>query len=267
VTPERRRRRRARRGLAYALDRAARRVRGSALWRGAAARLGAAWIALCWRTTRWTEEGRPRRDALIAGGGPVVAAFWHGRLFFSPLWAPPGRRTVAMISDNRDGDLITAVVARFGVQTARGSSADPRKPRKDKGGADAYAEGLAALKAGGVVAITPDGPRGPRMRAQPGVAALSIAAQAPVLPVAVSTARGRFAPSWDRFLAPLPFDRGAMLWGAPIPPPARDDPGALEAHRRAIETALNALTARADALAGRAPIPPDPAPTGREAAR
>jgi lysophospholipid acyltransferase (LPLAT)-like uncharacterized protein len=244
--------------VADAVGRLGRGVRVSAFWRAVAARLGAGWIALCWRTTRWTEEGRAHRDAAAARPGGLIAAFWHGRLFFSPLWPPPGRRTLAMISENRDGALIAAVVARFGIDAVRGSSADPRKPGKDKGGRRAFAAGLRALREGGVLAVTPDGPRGPRMRAQPGVAALSTTGRAPVLPIAVSTARGRFSSSWDRFLVPRPFDRGAMLWGAPIEPPPTDDPAAVEAHRRAIEAALIALTARADRLAGREPIAPEP---------
>mgnify|MGYP006281721493 FL=1 len=189
----------------------------------------------------------------------MIAAFWHGRLFFSPLLAPPGRRTVAMISNNRDGDLIAAAAAILGVDSVRGSTAHPGKRDKDKGGREAFAAGRAALEAGAVLAITPDGPRGPRMRAQPGVAALSAAAGAPVVPIALSTAHGRVLRSWDRFLLPIPFDRGALLYGAPLPPPDPEDPAAVEAHRAAIEDRLTALAAEADRLMGRAPVAPAPA--------
>jgi lysophospholipid acyltransferase (LPLAT)-like uncharacterized protein len=234
------------------------RLRGDDALRGALSRLAAGWIAFVWRTTRWRREGDAHRAAALAGG-PLIAAFWHGRLFFSPLWGAEGRRTFAMISNNRDGALIAATAARFGIEAIRGSSADPRKPAKRKGGADAYQGAAEALAAGHIVALTPDGPRGPRMRAQAGVAALSARLRAPVLPIAVSTRHGVFAGSWDRFLIPLPFDRGVLLHGPAIPPPDSDAPEAIEAHRRAIETVLNDLTARADALAGRAPVAPDPA--------
>lgn len=243
-------------------DRVLKRIRGSGPGRWLLARLGAAYIRLCWATTRWRIEGREHAEALIAGGGSFLAAFWHGRLMFSPLWIPRGRRVYAMISNNHDGELIAALVARFGVEGVRGSSAHPAKRDQDKGGREAFAAAAAALKGGGVLGITPDGPRGPRMRAHMGASALSAATGAPVLPVAFSTARGRFARSWDRFLAARPFDRGVTLYGAPIPPPASAEPEALEAHRRALEAALNALTARADALAGREAVAPDPAPAG-----
>jgi lysophospholipid acyltransferase (LPLAT)-like uncharacterized protein len=143
-------------------------------------------------------------------------------------------------------------VARFGVEAIRGSTTDPRKRFRDKGGSVAFTAALAALHTGAVVAITPDGPRGPRMKAQPGVAALSIAAQVPVLPVAFSTRRGRMLRGWDRFLLPMPFDRGVLVYGPPIaPPPRGSSDAATEDHRLTIETAITDVTRQADRLAGR----------------
>lgn len=240
-----------------AADRVMRWLRGTASGRASGAFLGASYLRLCWATTTWTVEGAEHRDALVAEG-PFIAALWHGRLAFSPFLPPKGSRAVAMISNNHDGDLITALVARFGVEAVRGSSADPRKAEKDKGGKAAFEAGRAALEAGALLAMTPDGPRGPRMRAQVGVAALSTVMAVPVLPVAISTARGRLLKSWDRFLLPKPFDRGALLIGEPIRPPAQDNPVTIAEHRHRIETALNALTARADETVGRDPVAPGP---------
>lgn len=241
------------------LNRLGRWLRGSRLGRASAIRLGAGYIRLCWITTRWKVEGEASARALLDGGAPIVAPLWHGRLFFAVCCAPPGRRIVGVISNNRDGDLIAGILGRFGVDAVRGSSADPRKREKDKGGGRAFAGGLAALRDGAILVLTPDGPRGPRMRAQPGVAALALAAGATVAPIAISTRNGKFARSWDRFLIPRPFDRGAVLYGAPIPPPTGSDAESLDAHRLRIETALNDLTRRADEMVGRAPIEPEPA--------
>lgn len=237
-------------------DRLSRWLRGAASGRRVGAALGAAYIRLCWRSTRWRVEGREHREAALARGGPVIAALWHGRLFFSPFLAPPGRRAFAMISQNKDGELISDIVAKFGIETVRGSTSDPRKQDKDKGGKQAFDDGAAALRAGGVLAITPDGPRGPSMRARRGGSALSFACGAPVLPVAFSTRRGKLLRSWDRFLLPLPFDRGVLIYGAALTPPASGGAAALEAHRRELEAALTETTRRADVGAGREPVAP-----------
>jgi lysophospholipid acyltransferase (LPLAT)-like uncharacterized protein len=227
------------------------RGRFAAAARSAFGALGAAYIRLCWSTTRWTVERAPEFEAMGARRCGFIAAFWHSRLIFSPLWVLPGRTAWAMISANRDGDVISAAVARFGVELIRGSSGDPRKPDKDKQGRAASVAALRRLREGDIVAIAVDGPRGPVGAAKPGVAALSLSADCPVAPIAFATRRAIALRSWDRFLIPIPFDRGALLFGAPLEPEGRDH----AAHLNAVEQALAALTARADALAGRPPAP------------
>ena len=225
---------------------------------GGGARLGAFYLRLVRRTTRWRLEGREAYDRLVGEGADVIIVMWHGRLFMAPYCADPRRRFAAMISDNRDGDLITALFGRFGIHAVRGSSYD-REKRRDKGGRRAFATALRQLRQGAIVGITPDGPRGPRMRAQAGAAMLSIATGALIQPVTFSTARGRVLASWDRFLLPWPFGRGAMIWGEPLSPPTGDDPAALDRYLGEIEGALTAITRRADELCGRAPVLPDAA--------
>jgi len=244
------------------------RLRRTEKARAVLARLGAGYLALVGRSMRLRVEGGGHLDALLARPDGFIAAFWHGRIAFSPLLVPPGRQGVAMISDNRDGALIAAIAARFGVQAVRGSSFDRRK-RRGKGAAAAYRAAWAALaRPGTVLAVTPDGPRGPRMRAQAGVAHLSLAAGAAVLPVAVSARGAIMMRSWDRFLLPLPFAHVVVVYGAPLlpgagdtaqtgaarhptAPPAPAEGPAVERHRAAIEAALNTLTDRADRACGR----------------
>lgn len=232
-------------------------LRSARTGRWVGARLGAGYIRLVTVTTRWDVVGRGHLDALLARGGGFIPSIWHGRLFMSPTFAPPGRHTVAMISQNRDGALIAAIVARFDVAAVRGSTYDHAKGR-DKGGGEAFSGARSAiLTRDAVVAITPDGPRGPRMRAQPGVAALSIATGAPVLPVAFSVRRGVNLRSWDRFLMPLPLGRGVIIYGPPLMPPGPEaSEAAVEAHRLAIEAATTAVTDQADDLCGRPRVAP-----------
>jgi hypothetical protein len=179
-----------------------------------------------------------------------IGAVWHSRLAPIVMLRPRGRRAVALISANSDGDVIARLIANLGGEAVRGSSRDPRKADKHKGAAEAVSKLTTALKEGAIVVITPDGPRGPRMRAKLGVAAVSAAAGAPVLPVAYAVRRARVFRSWDRFMLPWPFNRGVFVFGAPIEAPV-DDPEALEAHRAAIEAAVIAATLEADRLVGR----------------
>lgn len=225
------------------------------------AHMGALYIRLIFVTTRWQVIGRERYDAAVAKGGGLIGGTWHGRLCLAPYWKPPHRPVVGMISANRDGDLIAGVLRRFGVTAVRGSSYDHQKGR-DKGGAAALAGAEQALQDGNIVVITPDGPRGPRMRAEPGVALLSIRARAPVCPIAFSTVRGKALRSWDRFLVPFPFGRGVQIAGEVLEPPTDTSPDVVEAYRQEIETALTAIAVEADRLCGRDPVQPEPASAG-----
>lgn len=222
---------------------------------GFTARLIAAYVGLVLRTTRWTIEGGEGAASLAAQPGGIVAVMWHGRLFLSPTYAPAGRRAVAMISQSRDGDLVAGIAAAWGVGAVRGSTYDSRK-RREKGGRDAYAAAAAELRRGSIIAITPDGPRGPARRAQPGAAQLAIAERAPVVAVAFSARWAVNLPSWDAFLLPLPFGRGAIVYSEPRLPPEASGQQALGAFLHQIEADLDRVTDRADALCGRAAAAP-----------
>ncbi|SET06448.1 lysophospholipid acyltransferase family protein [Oceanicella actignis] len=235
-------------------------IRRNAFARELAARLGAWLIRALDRTVRWRVEGESVRAALRSGRGRWLLAAPHGRLLMAPAEKTPGLRVAAMISANRDGEIIAAVVRRFGVEAVRGSSFDPRKAHKDRGGRKALAEAGAMLAAEEdlLMVLTPDGPRGPRLRPKAGLSVLAARTGAPVAVCAYSARPALVLGSWDRFMIPLPFARGAKVYGPVIPPPDGAEPAAIEAHRLQVERAMIEAVRRADALVGRAPLEPGP---------
>ncbi len=72
------------------------------------------------------------------------------------------------------------------------------------------------IKAGCVVAFTPDGPKGPCRSIQPGVMAAAAKPGAPIVPIAWSGNRVKELGTWDRFLIPLPFGRYKIVYDKPI---------------------------------------------------
>jgi lysophospholipid acyltransferase (LPLAT)-like uncharacterized protein len=240
-----------------------RRIRGSSALRRLAAGLIARYIRFCFATIRWQVEGGAVRDRLQAGRGRHILAIWHGRLSMIPGEMRAGVDVRAVISRNRDGDIITDVVERFGILTLRGSTEDPRKPGRERGGRDVFMAGLAALRTqeNVIVALTPDGPRGPALRCHEGVAMLAVVTGVAVVPWTFSVRRGRALGSWDRFLVPCPFTRGVIAYGEPVVPPAARTANAVEAFRTGVERALTALTAAADMRCGRPTEAPPEDPT------
>lgn len=206
--------------------------------RAAACFLVAQYIRLVHWTGRWTVEGIEHPRGLINQSRPGIVGFWHGRLLMLPrAWMfPPAFKM--LISSHQDGQLIARTVAHHGIETVAGSSS--------RGGGAAFRKMIRALKAGDWVGITPDGPRGPRMRASAGVISLARLSGAPILPLVYSTARGPFLRSWDRFLLAAPFSSGIIIWGEPISVAPDADDRQMEAARRQLEETLNRMLADAD---------------------
>ncbi|WP_439596410.1 lysophospholipid acyltransferase family protein [Falsiroseomonas sp.] len=212
---------------------------------GGLARVVGLYLWLVVRTTRWELQGAGPTLALVAAGQPLILAFWHERLPLMPALVRLARarepaaarvRPQVLVSQHRDGRFIGAAVARFDVDMIYGSSR--------RGGAGAMAALLRALRRGHPVVITPDGPRGPRRKAAPGVGQIAAVSGAPVVPVGAATTVQRRLGSWDRMMFPLPFGRGVVVCGAPIAV-ARE--GA-EAALPGIEAALSAACDEADRL-------------------
>ena len=153
-----------------------------------------------------------------------------------------------LISQHRDGQLIANTVGHFGIQWATGSSS--------RGGAAALRNMVKVLENGEWVGITPDGPRGPRMRASDGIVSVARLSGVPIIPATYSVNRGRILTSWDRFLVAWPFGRGVIVWGEPIYVARNADADAVEAARCQIEDELNRITREADQLTGRNPVEP-----------
>ncbi|MCH7555002.1 MAG: lysophospholipid acyltransferase family protein [Proteobacteria bacterium] len=220
--------------------------------RGAICAVAALYIRLVHATSRWSVAGGEHAAALWDRDAPFIVAFWHGRLMMMPYCWRRGKSIEMLISQHRDGQLIARTIGHFDFPTIAGSTS--------RGGSEALRAMLRGLKRGGSIGITPDGPRGPRMRAGGGIADVARLSGAPILPLAFATSRRVVLGSWDRFIVALPFSRGVYVWGAPIEVPKGGDEDAREAARRLIEERLNAVTAEADRLVGQSVI--EPAPLG-----
>ena len=210
--------------------------------------LASLYIRLIHRTTRWHEERPPATTRILERRQAFIGCFWHGRMLLMRRALPRGQGFHLLISGHRDGLLIARGVGHLGVTTVSGSTR--------RGGAAAFRTLQKLLAEGEAVGITPDGPRGPRMRAKIGAIKAAQMSGAVILPVSGSVTRRRILDSWDRFCLALPFGRGVLLWGEPIEVPAEAGPETLEACRLRLEDSLNRLTAEAERRCGQPAVEP-----------
>ena len=153
-----------------------------------------------------------------------------------------GPRIVVMSSRHRDSRMLAEVLRRFGIEQAWGSTTTGAVP--------AIRDVLRRVRTGCDVGITPDGPRGPRRRAKPGMVAIARMTGLPVIPVTFSALPARRLGSWDHTLVPYPFSRGIFVYGEPVIVPRDLDESGQERMRMAIEAEIDRLTDATDTRIG-----------------
>jgi lysophospholipid acyltransferase (LPLAT)-like uncharacterized protein len=163
----------------------------------------------------------------------VIYAFWHGHLLYL-MYHYRGSGAYILVSQSQDGEVLSRMLQRFGLPTIRGSSS--------RGGRRSLLELVRLVRAGASAAFTPDGPRGPRHRAQLGIITLARLTETPIIPVAVGARWKIEFQSWDRFLLPLPGSHVVVAYGEPVVVPSDADTALLEQKRQELEDKLLKLT-------------------------
>lgn len=200
-----------------------------------------AYIRLLHATMRIEARGAEALEAARRESGHYVLCFWHSRFVLMP-YCYPGPRIVVLSSHHRDAEALVRILRKFGIEQARGSSTS--------GGVTGMRQILRKVEEGCDVGLTPDGPRGPRRRVQPGVVAVGRFTGLPIIPVTFSAARARRLRSWDRTLLPKLFSRGVFVYGTPVIVPRDADAHGQERKRLELEAELDRITDLADDLMG-----------------
>ena len=127
---------------------------------------------------------------------------WHGDLVSCPInyfKNRPNGIVKTIISQSKDGEIISKIYSLFGVSSIRGSSS--------KGGTKALISTIKEIKSGSDVALTPDGPRGPRHNVADGVIAIAQKSAAKIVVLNSKPTRYWQFRSWDKFILPKPFGK------------------------------------------------------------
>jgi len=186
---------------------------------------------------RWKDYYRHEPGCPLPAG---IYCAWHNRLVLSMIayrqyvrqW---NRRPqiAAMVSASKDGGFLAAILECFQVQPVRGSSS--------RRGRQALLELTTCAERGYDLAITPDGPRGPRCQVQDGVMSLAQVTGLPIIPFSFHLQWKIQVNSWDRFQIPLPFSRCELVMGEQLLVTREASDEEREALRRQLEQRLNGL--------------------------
>ena len=168
---------------------------------GLIAVLGHTFIALLLHSCRLRVHGVGKKRE-----GAHIFIFWHRHLLYMMFhFRHMGARPLVSLSE--DGEMISSIAQRFGMNPIRGSSS--------RGGARALLELIAiARNSDKDILITADGPKGPLRQVKPGLVKLAEKSGAPVVPVCWRASRcWVLRRSWDQFVIPKPFSRIDLFLG------------------------------------------------------
>ena len=201
-------------------------------------RIAAAVADLWSRSLRVSSVNTGIPDHFASQKKNVIYAFWHDSVFLLP-YTHRNSGIMIMVSESKDGEIATGILKHFGYEVVRGSS--------KRRGSRALINLYDGMRKGKSVAITVDGPRGPRHEAKEGAIFLAGKLQAPIIPVATGAKRfWTLERSWDKLVLPVPFSEGVVLYGQPIMVngTSREE---IESKRRELDAALHLLTREAAA--------------------
>jgi lysophospholipid acyltransferase (LPLAT)-like uncharacterized protein len=164
-----------------------------------------------------------------------VIAFWH-ECIVQALYSRWRKPTITISSESKDGDIMVRVMKLYGVH-------DPARGSSTRGGTKALRHVLRATREGINIAVTPDGPRGPRRVVKEGVVYIAQVSGLPIVPFHFTARNKKRLRSWDQMIIPVPFSKAIYLYGEPIFVP-RD--GDAEEWRGRVEHAMNELAEQAE---------------------
>ncbi|MBS0488758.1 MULTISPECIES: lysophospholipid acyltransferase family protein [unclassified Phenylobacterium] len=206
------------------------------------------------KSRRWTHDNLACVEPILQDGKPAVALFWHGSiplcLGLAPVWWRRDK-VRCMVSPSADGEFIAQALSRAGFPAIRTSSAKKGDTNKARQAVAAIREAINWVNGGGVLIVTPDGPRGPAEVIAPGSLQIARKTGAPIYLMGLAVSPAIVLDTWDKVTFAWPFGRGATAWDGPYYVPADAGEAEIAALIEDLSAKLTATTRRAEALVRR----------------
>ena len=183
---------------------------------------------------RWQYFKENKKSNIFNDHGQYIFCCWHNKLFLGPHLLPKNKVINALQSSHSDG-MITSIAFKYlGINVILGSSM--------KGGMQAFRKMIKCIQNGESIAITPDGPKGPKEIVKDGIIKLAQITGVPIVPLVWTTKKFKLINSWDHFVIPFPFSKGVYTFGKPIYINKKIDLKDFEISRLEVENEIKRLT-------------------------
>ena len=162
--------------------------------------------ALC-KSLKIKKENYKVIENLNSKNQNYVLAFWHGTMLL-PWYLHGAPNFAALTSKSKDGDLLAKVLKKWKYQVVRGSSST--------GGDVALGIMVDYARNKYSIAITPDGPRGPRQKFKAGAVVTAKKTKIPLVLTGVGFRRKKYLSNWDKFEIPYFFTAAKVVYSDAI---------------------------------------------------
>ena len=190
------------------------------------------------RSIKWEYLVVNEKSNIFESDKKYIFCCWHNRLFLGPHLLPRNRIINALQSSHSDG-MVTSVAFKYlGMNVILGSS--------KKGGMQAFRKMVKCIKLGESIAITPDGPKGPKEKVKEGIIKLAQITDTSIIPLVWATNKFKLINSWDGFVIPYPFSKGVYSFGKPINVKKKINEEELEFVRQNLENEIKRLAQRVE---------------------
>ena len=186
------------------------------------------------RSIRWEYLVENEKSNIFNSNEEYIFCCWHNKLFLGPHLLPRNRVINALQSSHSDGMITSLAFKYLGMNVILGSS--------KRGGMQAFRKMVKCIKLGESVAITPDGPKGPKEKVKEGIIKLAQITETSIIPLVWTTNKFKLINSWDNFVIPYPFSKGVYSFGKPIYVKKQINEYELETARKNLENEIKRLT-------------------------
>jgi lysophospholipid acyltransferase (LPLAT)-like uncharacterized protein len=203
--------------------------------------MAARMVRLLVRTLRFEclELGEPLTPPAILPGNTDrhIYAIWHENLLL-PTARFGDDSLAVLISKHADGQILGSLIEHMGMSMVQGST--------NRGGIEAVRKLIDPAQSRRHLAVTPDGPRGPRQVVQPGIVYVASRTGMKIVCVGIGYCKAWRMKSWDRFAIPKPFSRAVLLTSRAIAVPAGLKSQDLDAVRQQVQAAMEEIQHQAE---------------------
>ncbi|MGR3341710.1 MAG: lysophospholipid acyltransferase family protein [Paracoccaceae bacterium] len=207
--------------------------------------ISSSYLGFVYRTTQWNSLGFEEFVQSLNDGTPVILVTWHGRLSMMPYaWDWKTWQFTVLGFDHPAAKVMGDTARKRGIHLL------PLSRKSSNTGVLRHA--VKAYRAGQCIGVTPDGPMGPHMVMKPGAVELAALCGAKIAPLTFSVKRRLVLKTWDRFVLPLPFNRGVFIMGPAQSVPRRMSPDELLDQMERLRAAMSRIDEAADAHFGHA---------------